>query len=86
MEWAEARIGPLHYKTKAHTILTTAYELAIHQSVLDAVEALIGPDILLYNVGYLVNEPHSPAHVSCHRNLTYWRFNAGMWLHADGAR
>ena len=44
MEWAEARIGSLHYKTKAHTLLTSAYELATHPSVLEVVEAVVGSD------------------------------------------
>ncbi len=50
MEAAEARIGKLHYKPKDHTILRSPYEIAVHPRVLDLVETLIGPDILLYNV------------------------------------
>jgi len=63
MEAAEAEVGPLHYREKIHTILTSPYELATHPAMLDAVESFIGPDILLYNVTYIVKEPHSRDHV-----------------------
>ena len=84
MEEAEAKFGELHYNNKLHTILRSPYELATHPRVLDVVERLIGPDILLYNVTYIVKEPRSPAHVSWHQDLTYWGFNddtqVSIWL------
>ncbi|MGI9463248.1 MAG: phytanoyl-CoA dioxygenase family protein, partial [Aestuariivirgaceae bacterium] len=84
MEAAEARFGPVHYKTKMHTILTSPLELATSRTVLDIVESLIGPDILLYNVTYIIKEAGSQSHVSWHQDLTYWGFNAddqvSMWL------
>jgi hypothetical protein len=84
MEDAEARIGDLHYKAKVHTILRSPFEMASHRSVLDVVESLIGPDILIYNVEYIVKEPHTESHVSWHQDLTYWGFDSdkqvSMWL------
>jgi ectoine hydroxylase-related dioxygenase (phytanoyl-CoA dioxygenase family) len=84
MEAAEAQAGPLHYKAKVHTLLRSAYELATHPKVLDVVEALLGPNILLHNVTYIVKEPGSRSHVSWHQDLTYWGFNSddqvSMWL------
>lgn len=73
MEWAEGELGSsLHYKSKIHTILNSPYRLATHPTMLDLVEALIGPDILLYNVTYIIKEPGSTSHVSWHQDLTYW--------------
>lgn len=84
MENAEAKIGNLHYKAKVHTILRSPFELASHRSVLDVVERLIGADILLYNVEYIVKEPQAPSYVSWHQDLTYWGFDrdaqVSMWL------
>ncbi|MGI9408454.1 MAG: phytanoyl-CoA dioxygenase family protein [Hyphomicrobiaceae bacterium] len=84
MELAEAEIGPLHYKSKAHAILRSPYELATIPAALDIVETLIGPDILLYNVTYIVKEAHAHAHVSWHQDLTYWGLShddqVSMWL------
>ncbi|MGI9374305.1 MAG: phytanoyl-CoA dioxygenase family protein [Hyphomicrobiales bacterium] len=84
MEDAETKIGPLHYQSKAHTILCSPLELATRGDVLDIVEALIGPDILLYNVTYIVKEAHAASHVSWHQDLNYWGLShddqVSMWL------
>ena len=84
MEWAEKKAGPLHYRTKVHTILRSPLALATDSRVLDLVAALIGPNILIYNVTYTVKEAGSPAHVSWHQDLTYWGFDGdaqvSMWL------
>ena len=85
LEAAEAEIGPLHYADKIHTILTSPYELATHPRVLETVEQIIGPDILLYNATYIVKEPGSTSHVAWHQDLTYWGLvdddaQVSMWL------
>ena len=84
MEQAEERTGPLHYKTKVHTILRSPFELATRREVLDIVETLIGPDILLYNVTYIVKEAGAASHVSWHQDLTYWGLShddqVSLWL------
>lgn len=84
MEEAEAGFGPLHYRSKAHTFLTSPLELATNDLALDLVERMIGPDILLYNVTYIVKEPGSASHVSWHQDLTYWGLShddqVSMWL------
>jgi ectoine hydroxylase-related dioxygenase (phytanoyl-CoA dioxygenase family) len=84
MEEAEARFGPLHYKTKVHTILRSPLALATNPAVLDIVEQLIGPDILLYNVTYIIKEAGTTSHVSWHQDLTYWGLShddqVSMWL------
>jgi len=84
LESAESKVGSLHYKTKVHTILRSAYELSIDPGLLDIVELCIGPDILLHNVTYIIKEPHSESHVSWHQDLTYWGFSSddqvSVWL------
>lgn len=89
MESAEAKIGNLHYKAKVHTILRSPFEMASHSDILDVVESLIGSDILIYNVEYIVKEPHSPSHVSWHQDLTYWGFDTddqvSIWLALSSA-
>ncbi len=84
LEQAEANFGPLHYRSKAHTILTSPYELATLPKVLDLVETMIGPDILLYNVTYITKEAHTKSHVSWHQDLTYWGLSdddqVTLWL------
>lgn len=84
LENAEAEFGNMHYKSKAHTILTSPLELATMPSVLDIVEQMIGPDILLYNVTYIIKEANTPTHVSWHQDLTFWGLShddqVSMWL------
>lgn len=84
LESVENEFGSLHYRTKAHTLLTSPWELVTLPRVLDAVEAMIGPDILLFNVTYIIKEAHSPSHVSWHQDLTYWGLSddtqVSMWL------
>ena len=89
MEDAEQQIGALHYKSKIHTILTSPLQLARHPAMLDIVEQLIGPDVLIYNVTYIVKPARSPAHVSWHQDLTYWGLDSddqvSAWLALSAA-
>ena len=84
LEDAEKKLGTLHYKSKVHTVLKSAFDLATHNSILDIVEMIIGPNILLYNVTYIIKEPNSTAHVSWHQDMTYWGFSGdeqvSAWL------
>ncbi|MEK6217022.1 MAG: phytanoyl-CoA dioxygenase family protein [Boseongicola sp.] len=84
LEDLEAIEGKLHYKAKLHTVMTSPYEMATHPKVLDIVEALIGPDILLYDVTYIIKEPQTEAQVSWHQDLTFWGLSddaqVSMWL------
>lgn len=72
LESIEAEHGSMHYQFKIHTVMRSPYELAIHPALLDTVEQLIGADILLYSVSYIIKEPQSASHVSWHQDLTYW--------------
>ncbi|MEM7044110.1 MAG: phytanoyl-CoA dioxygenase family protein [Pseudomonadota bacterium] len=84
LEQAEARVGPLHYKAKVHTVMQSPLALATHPRVLDIVEALIGPNILLYDVEYIIKEAHTPSFVSWHQDLTFWGLSddiqVSLWL------
>ncbi|MEO6126385.1 MAG: phytanoyl-CoA dioxygenase family protein [Ilumatobacteraceae bacterium] len=85
LERGEAELGPLHYLDKVHTVMTSPYRLATLPAVLDLVESLIGPDVLLYNCTYIIKEPGSEAFVAWHQDLTYWGLDdpqaqVSMWL------
>ena len=57
---------------KSHLALRWVAELAAHPVLLDHVEALIGPDILLWNSFIPAKPPASPAHFGWHQDATYW--------------
>ena len=84
LEAFEAGYGPLHYVSKAHLISTAVAELASDARVLDAVEDLIGADILLHDAACVIKEPHSAGFVSWHQDLTYWGLSSAdlvtVWL------
>jgi ectoine hydroxylase-related dioxygenase (phytanoyl-CoA dioxygenase family) len=84
MEAVEAEHGPLHYVSKVHTILDFAADLATHPAVLDTAEQLLGPDMMLFDVTYIVKEPQTDSFVSWHQDLTYWGLSSDeqvtLWL------
>ncbi len=68
----EAQHGPMHYRVKPYLIFKSAHEIATHPALLDAVESVLGPDILLWDSSYIIKEPHSEGFISWHQDLTYW--------------
>ena len=56
----------------AHLVFRFVDELTRNERVLDAVEAAIGPDIMLLRAGFFMKPPHSTGHVTWHQDLTYW--------------
>jgi ectoine hydroxylase-related dioxygenase (phytanoyl-CoA dioxygenase family) len=55
-----------------HLVSSTAARLAHDQAVLDAVESIIGPDILCWMSELIIKEPHSSKVLTMHQDLTYW--------------
>lgn len=51
-----------------HLFYPWARDLAIHPNVLDAVEDIIGPDILVHSTGIFWKPPRDPAYVSWHQD------------------
>ena len=59
-------------RRKMHLYLKWADELVHHPNVLDTVEDLIGPDILLYHLTLWLKEPRTDAFISWHQDSTYF--------------
>jgi non-haem Fe2+, alpha-ketoglutarate-dependent halogenase len=59
-------------RSKSHLLFTWMDELVRHPKVLDAVESVIGPDILIYHLTSWLKEPGEPSHVSWHQDGTYF--------------
>ena len=55
-----------------HLVLPWVYEMASHPKVLDAVEGVIGPDILVWDSGWFVKFARDPAFISWHQDGAYW--------------
>jgi non-heme Fe2+,alpha-ketoglutarate-dependent halogenase len=59
-------------RTKAHIALPALAELARLPAILDRVERLIGPNILLRATSLFAKPAGSPDHVSWHQDALYW--------------
>jgi non-heme Fe2+,alpha-ketoglutarate-dependent halogenase len=59
-------------RSKSHMLFTWMDELVRHPKVLDAVESVIGPNILIYHLTSWLKEPNEPSHVSWHQDGTYF--------------
>jgi hypothetical protein len=71
----EARLGgPLagRMNQKPHLILPWVHEMVTHPAVLDAVEGVIGPDILCWGSQFFMKGAGDAAFVSWHQDGTYW--------------
>ena len=60
------------WRVKSHLLFTWADRIVHHPKVLDAVEDLIGPDILCWNSNFFIKEASSPGFVSWHQDAAYW--------------
>jgi non-haem Fe2+, alpha-ketoglutarate-dependent halogenase len=59
-------------RDKPHLLFTWLDELVRHPGVLDAVEQVIGPSMLVWGSSFFIKEPRNPSFVSWHQDSTYW--------------
>jgi non-heme Fe2+,alpha-ketoglutarate-dependent halogenase len=64
---AEMSQPQLHYRW--------AYDLATHPAILDAIEPLLGPDLLVHSASIFAKRAHDPGFVSWHQDGYYWRLS-----------
>jgi len=75
LEAAEAAAGgslPGLYRHKPHLVYRWAQELIRQPAILDAVEGIIGPDILAWETVFFTKEPQTSDFISWHQDITYW--------------
>lgn len=57
---------------KLYLIQTWAAELASHPRVLDGVEDVLGPDLMVWGLSLFVKDAGAPGYVTWHQDSTYW--------------
>jgi ectoine hydroxylase-related dioxygenase (phytanoyl-CoA dioxygenase family) len=78
LERTEAHLGgslmaiDRKYRGNLHMMCRWMDELARTPAILDAVESLIGPDILLYTSRFFIKEPKSEGIAAWHQDCTYF--------------
>ena len=71
-------------RSKSHLLFKWVDDLMRNDGILDAVEDLIGPDLLCWNTLFWIKEPGSTSFVSWHQDLRYWGLDThdlvSVWL------
>jgi len=57
---------------KSHLLFTWLNDLIRHPRILDAVEDIVGPNILCWGSSFFIKEKRDPGFVSWHQDSTYW--------------
>jgi ectoine hydroxylase-related dioxygenase (phytanoyl-CoA dioxygenase family) len=60
------------YLMETHFFLRWVYDIVSHPRVLDAVESVLGPNILVWGSHWFPKLPGDKAFVSWHQDATYW--------------
>jgi hypothetical protein len=66
--------GPIkaEMRHRSHVLFTWIDEMTRHPKILDAIEDVLGPDILCWNTSFFIKEARDPGFVSWHQDATYW--------------
>jgi hypothetical protein len=65
-------VAEMKWRTMPYLILPWAARLAHDERIVDAVEDLLGPDLLIYTSTFFIKEPHSPTIAAWHQDSTYY--------------
>lgn len=60
------------YRNKPHMVFKWVNQLIRHPRILDTVEDILGPDLLVWGTSFFIKEPNDPAYISWHQDSTYW--------------
>ena len=75
LEAFEAKTGgPLKgdLRHKSHLLFSWLGDLVRHETIVDAIEDLYGPNLFCWTTNFFIKEAHNPAFVSWHQDSTYW--------------
>lgn len=75
LEQHEAKTGePLqgNLRHKSHLLFTWVDELVHHPKIVDAIEDILGPNLLCWTTNFFIKEAKSPGFVSWHQDAFYW--------------
>ncbi|MBV9827337.1 MAG: phytanoyl-CoA dioxygenase family protein [Alphaproteobacteria bacterium] len=75
LESVESRLGEAlkgDLRHKPHLLLPFLADLVKHETVVDAIEDLLGPNLLCWSSSFFIKEADTPSFVSWHQDSTYW--------------
>jgi len=59
-------------RVNAQCVMPLASEIGLNPAILDVVEGILGPDIMLYSTEFFIKEAQTAHVVTMHQDLTYW--------------
>ena len=62
----------LKWRSQSYAHYPWFNDLVRHPAILDAIEDVMGPDILVWTSTFFIKEPHSPAFAAWHQDATYY--------------
>lgn len=63
------------FLSETHFFLRWVYEIVSNSRILDAVESVLGPDLMVWSSQWFPKFPNDKAFVSWHQDATYWGLN-----------
>lgn len=60
------------FRVNGHVVIPLLSDLSRTPAILDAVEQVLGPDLLVWSVELFIKEANSSKTVSWHQDITYW--------------
>ncbi len=60
------------FRVNGHLVIPMLSKIAKTPAILDAVEQVLGPDLLVWSVEFFIKEPGTAKTVSWHQDITYW--------------
>jgi len=63
-------------RINAHVVMPMVAQIGLHPAVLDVVEGILGPDIMVFSGEFFIKEARTNHIVSMHQDLTYWGLGA----------
>ena len=67
-----------HNRNNAHLTFTCLDQVVHYPAILDAVEDLVGPNILAWGSVLFIKNPDAKSFVSWHQDLTYWGLDIAL--------
>lgn len=60
------------FRVNGHVVIPLLADVARTPAILDTVEQVLGPNLLVWSVELFIKEPHTTKTVSWHQDITYW--------------
>ena len=71
LETAEPKTAA-YLRGHSNWVFPFVHDVTRHPKIVSAVEAVLGPDLLVWGASFFIKEPHSEAFISWHQDVTYW--------------